>query len=313
MALLVAAVVACGSPEGDLDEAFQLGDLRSRPDVDEITAAYEDMQAALRERLGREMGLARWTRRNGISSSGCREFPRVGQRLKEARVLPQWTLDIDFPEDKWFDAVAIISEVASGYGFDDPITMANEPRWREVALSDEYGGKLVLGAKAAVVLHVQTGCHPRPDQESAEQLRELRARPDIDDVTRRYEELSALVRERTAAELGLPAWESNTERSSSGCRDYPAVDQFLKEARGLPGWYTRAGVPDDKWPEAVRIITRVGAEYGFGDPVTVVDGPGDHEVSLVDRYGGELIFGTRTNTAMYVRTGCHPVFGGSLR
>ncbi|MGQ0839225.1 LppA family lipoprotein [Actinokineospora sp.] len=141
--------------------------------------------------------------------------------------------------------------------------------------------------------------------DSADQYREMQTRPDIEEITRRYEELTSTIRRRTVTDLGLPPWITNDKLSRSGCRAYPGVSQNDKEARGLPIWYVEANIADEKWPDAVRIVTEIANGYGFGDVTTVVDGPGRHEISITDRYGGELIFGTRINTALSVRTGCH--------
>lgn len=43
----------------------------------------------------------------------------------------------------------------------------------------------------------------------------------------------------------------------------------------------------------------------FGEPKTVVDRPGDHEVAIYDKYGAELIVGTANNTFLSLYTGCH--------
>ncbi len=129
--------------------------------------------------------------------------------------------------------------------------------------------------------------------ESAAQYEEMLSRPDIDTIAERYEEMRAAIRRQVVADLGLSAWINSYKQSSSGCRDYPAVDQKFKESRGLPGWYSEGNLPDEKWPAVVRIVTEIAGRYGFGDLITVVDRPGDHEISLHDQYGGELVFGTK--------------------
>lgn len=141
--------------------------------------------------------------------------------------------------------------------------------------------------------------------DSAAQLRELKSRPDIDQITQRYDDMRAVVRERLSAEIGLAPWIKRDEISRSGCRDYPDVDQALKEARGLSRWAVETNLPDAKWPQAVQIVTDIAGSHGFTKLTTVVDQPGDHEISLSDQYGGELIFGTKLNTILSARTGCH--------
>lgn len=54
-----------------------------------------------------------------------------------------------------------------------------------------------------------------------------------------------------------------------------------------------------------QILTDVARQNGFGTPTTLVDIPGNHEVSLTDGYGGEITFGTRVHTSLLIQTGCH--------
>ncbi len=117
----------------------------------------------------------------------------------------------------------------------------------------------------------------------AEQHNEMRARPNIEEITQRYDEITATIRQRIVADLGLRPWITNDKLGTSGCRDYPAVDQALKEARTLPGWYSEGNISDAKWPDAVRIANEIVEGYGFGDMTIVVDQPGNHEISLRSR------------------------------
>lgn len=143
--------------------------------------------------------------------------------------------------------------------------------------------------------------------ESAAQYRDMQARPNIDQITERYDEMRAAIRERLASEVGLAPWVKDDEFSRAGCRDFPAVDQKFKESRGLALWALESNIPDEKWPIAVRIVTEIAAGYGFGNLITVVDQPGHHQISLSDQYGGELRLGTRVHSTLAGRTGCHLV------
>ncbi|MGQ0839223.1 LppA family lipoprotein [Actinokineospora sp.] len=116
--------------------------------------------------------------------------------------------------------------------------------------------------------------------------------------------MRAAIRERLVT-VGIGPWVQLDKISRSGCRAYPGVSQDDKEARGLAGWYHDASISDETWPEAVRVVVEIAGGYGFDDLTTVVDRPGDHEISLTDQYGGELIFGTKLATILSARTGCH--------
>jgi hypothetical protein len=141
--------------------------------------------------------------------------------------------------------------------------------------------------------------------ESIAQYRELQARPNIDEITQRYDEMRAVIRERLATGIGIGPWIKDDENSRAGCGDYPDVDQRFKESRGLALWAVEAAIPDEKWPDAVRIFAEIAGGYGFGDMITVVDRPGHHQVSLSDSFGAELRLGTKVHITLGASTGCH--------
>jgi Lipoprotein confined to pathogenic Mycobacterium len=143
---------------------------------------------------------------------------------------------------------------------------------------------------------------PNPNQ----QFQELMTRPDIEQISQRYEQMANTIRDRLVADTGLPPWQVRSDTGgSSGCRNYPDVSIPDAQSRGLPLWAAEANLPDDKWPRAVQIVTDIAKENGFGPPKTLVDVPGRHEVSLEDGYGAEITFGTRVHTSMLIQTGCH--------
>ena len=65
-------------------------------------------------------------------------------------------------------------------------------------------------------------------------------------------------------------------------------------------------MPDDKWVRVAEIAQDVARKYEFETPLRViVDQPGNHEITAADALGADLIFGTKLNTVLQVRTGCH--------
>jgi predicted LppA-like lipoprotein len=144
------------------------------------------------------------------------------------------------------------------------------------------------------------------DAQRQQQFQEMLQRPDIDQVTARYEQMRTQIRERLTTELGLSPWQDESDSKASDCRDYPAVEGADKESRFPSTWTVNAAITDEKWPHAITIIDEVARSYGFESPPRViVDRPGDHEVTMADQYGADLIFGTKAATILSLRTGCH--------
>ncbi|GAA4857266.1 LppA family lipoprotein [Saccharopolyspora cebuensis] len=132
----------------------------------------------------------------------------------------------------------------------------------------------------------------------------LRQRPTMSEITGRYERMQQEVRDRLAAELGLGDWGSEGAPVRSACVRHPEVADA--EQRNLVRW-SRPGIPDEQWPEAVRIAGTVAAEHGFSELEVITDRAGDHKVAIRDGFGGRLHFGTAARTVLAVRTGCHLV------
>jgi hypothetical protein len=167
---------------------------------------------------------------------------------------------------------------------------------------------------ALVALLAATAC-ATPDQSPddstmtatpQQQFQELLKRPDIEQISQRYNEMRAGISDRLSAEIGTPPWKEDADTGgSSGCgREYPDVG-IDGEARAMPLWYSEAAVPDDKWTLAVQVVNEITSNYGFGAPTVVVDTPGNHEISLKGNYGAELVFGTKNQSILTVLTGCH--------
>lgn len=159
--------------------------------------------------------------------------------------------------------------------------------------------RLVIALTLAVLAAGCTfGGSEREDMD--EKLATLAQRPTIEDIRATYEQMQARLRDRLSAELELMHWVNRENFSGAGCGD--GVDgQVLT----LDGWLSPGNLPDSRWDDAVRIVAEVTGEYGFGPPQTIVDRPGDHEITGFDHYGAKYLFGTARNTVLMVSTGCH--------
>ncbi len=77
MALVLLAILlascGAGTPEKkSVDE--QRATLAARPNIEQITARYEEMLARMRQRLSAEVGPLKWVKRGESGRSGCGEF-----------------------------------------------------------------------------------------------------------------------------------------------------------------------------------------------------------------------------------------------
>lgn len=135
-----------------------------------------------------------------------------------------------------------------------------------------------------------------------QQLATLAQRPTIEQITARYEEMQARLRDRLSAEVGPLQWVKRESAGRAGCADFPDLEG---ESRTLDRWASEGNLPDAQWERAVAIAAEVTGEYGFSAPEAIVDRPGDHEITGSDPYGGGYQLGTARNTVLMVSTGCH--------
>lgn len=154
---------------------------------------------------------------------------------------------------------------------------------------------------ALVLATLAAACTSERD-DMDQKLAALAQRPTIEQVKVSYEEMQTQLRDRLSAELGLPPWVNDQNLSGAGCADFPGSGG---QSLTLDSWTSRVNLPDTQWDRAVAIVAEVTGEYGFGPPKTVVDRPGDHEITATDGYGGAYQFGTARNTVLMVSTGCH--------
>lgn len=151
------------------------------------------------------------------------------------------------------------------------------------------------------------GADPKGESvEPSEQFSALLQRPDIERMEATYLTMLETIRAELVAEFGLAEWQpAEGGPSGSGCggdfSDIGADGEIRRYSSGIsPG-----NLPDEEWAAAVGVVAATAARNGFAPPGIVVDRPGDHEVSLRDDFGAELLFGTARNTTLSVSTGCH--------
>ncbi|MFD8493895.1 LppA family lipoprotein [Amycolatopsis sp. NPDC059657] len=167
-------------------------------------------------------------------------------------------------------------------------------------------------AALGCILLTATACGGAPkespmdrNQHKQQQFAELVQRPDIDQATARYSEISTKIRDALSAAFPALKWQQTTQLAGAACgSDYPGLDAD-GEVRGLPNWMAEGNLPDAQWEQAVSIVRDAARGYGFDGGQVVVNRPNDHEIDFQDQYKAELNFGTAANTTLLIRTGCH--------
>lgn len=162
-----------------------------------------------------------------------------------------------------------------------------------------------VAAASVALLLAATGCESREERVN-ELFSTMMQLPDIETMESKYQGLLATIRERLVAEIGIRPWQQSGQMvSGSGCGGDLSALRGDGEIRRYRSGKSPGNIADADWPRALRLVASIAQEQGFGGPATVVDRAGDHEVSLKDQYGAELLFGTAVNTTLSLSTGCH--------
>ncbi len=158
-----------------------------------------------------------------------------------------------------------------------------------------------------IALMIVAGCSSaeRENDKMKDAFDALMQRPNLTVVEADYQSMYETIRSRLVAEVGVSAWLPDKEpiRGTSCGGEISNLDggqERLYNAGSSSG-----NLPDAKWDQAVRIVTEVAGQHGFGAPKVVISGPSDHEVEFHDTYRGYLTFGTGYNTILFGGTGCH--------
>jgi hypothetical protein len=155
-----------------------------------------------------------------------------------------------------------------------------------------------------------TGCAalapllPKNTETTMDPAAELAARPRLEEMVARYEQMQQQLGDRLDAELGPHLWYQDREASNSPCSS-PYDDVNGRQWRS-GGWKFDGPIRDQDWPRALQILAEVTAEYGFTLDGLAIDQPGRHHVNGFDHdLDAHFEFGTQDHTRIYVKTGCH--------
>jgi hypothetical protein len=160
----------------------------------------------------------------------------------------------------------------------------------------------------ALMVLLSAGCgDPAPStQENAMDPRtELAARPTLEEMTARYDEMLQRVRDRLDAEFGPVTWYKTSGRTWGNCgKTFPG--HLGGRTTTSPLWVSDRNIPDDRWPRARRIVADITGEYGFAVMGLQIDRPGDHTINGFDTtLDAHYSFATQRTTVLQVSSGCH--------
>lgn len=158
-------LAGCADPfESDMTPEEQFHELLKRPDVEQITKRYGEIQAEIRAALKKQLDLPAWKNQDDGKPSSCGDFPDVSPFDIESYFLDRWITDPISLQD-WSEAKRITREIARGYGFESVTLEVDGERDRAYELEDGYGGIIVLhiNPEWATFLRGHTGCHLVPE------------------------------------------------------------------------------------------------------------------------------------------------------
>jgi Lipoprotein confined to pathogenic Mycobacterium len=166
----------------------------------------------------------------------------------------------------------------------------------------------------ALVVALCAGCGgpaPFTQEKTMDPQTELAARPTLEEMTARYDQMLQRIRERLDTELGPFTWYEADPPTWGTCGPrFPF--QLGGRTTTSPLWVFTGNIPDDQWPHATRIVADITAEYGFATAGVQIDtpatpgNPGHHVTGGVDpNLDAHYDFTTHVNTVMRVSTGCH--------
>lgn len=92
--------------------------------------------------------------------------------------------------------------------------------------------------------------------------------------------------------------------AGSGCKE-PFTQVEGAGTLSLESGGALGAVPEADWDRAWAAVKAVAAKRGYGDERTLLDKPGEHQVSIYDKDGSELSVGTGVNTVASIYGACY--------
>jgi hypothetical protein len=201
---------------------------------------------------------------------------------------------------------AEVGDLPAQDGTADPTALAGDTAGQlQPQRPHQRGGVVALVAVLTVLLCAACSTPGLFTREKTMDARaELAARPTLEEMTARYDEMLQRIRDRLDTELGPFTWYEARPRSWGTCGgDFSNLDGHNTSP---PSWAFATNVPDDQWPRAQRIVADITAEYGFAAGGLQINTSGRHLTHGFDTtLGAHYSFGTHLATTLRVSSGCH--------
>jgi hypothetical protein len=166
---------------------------------------------------------------------------------------------------------------------------------------------VVVALVAVLMVLLCAACstpEPFTEEKTMDARAELAARPTLEEMTARYDEMLQRIRDHLDTELGPFTWYEADPRSWGTCGgDFSNLDGHNTSP---PLWASDRNIPDDQWPRAQGIVADITAEYGFATGGLQINTSGRHLTHGFDTtLGAHYRFGTHLATTLGVSSGCH--------
>jgi hypothetical protein len=158
---------------------------------------------------------------------------------------------------------------------------------------------LTVGAAAGCTATAPSGA----DRSTTTEEDPMTARPSMEEMVDRYEEMQRAIVAALEADPGGLTWESDAETtiSRSACVD-GGPDAEAVYFPTLVAYGSYDGAARERF---AAVVQEVAGRYDFTRTGEVVDRPASLDAVLEDPWGGRLHLGTGKNSTLLVITGCH--------
>jgi hypothetical protein len=161
---LALSLIGCSGQEAPMNNdqnsaTQQFNQLMQRPDIEQATARYQEIDQKVRDALSATFPALEWQQDTQVAGAACGAgYPGLDSD-GEVRGLPNWFASGSISDSQWDKAVSVVHGVAQGYGFDAGQVTVNRPHDHEVVFHDKYQAELNIGTAVNTTLLVRTGCH----------------------------------------------------------------------------------------------------------------------------------------------------------
>ncbi len=136
--------------------------LMQRPDVDQATAQYQQMNNELLQALTAAVpSLTPWGQLQGEMTAACgSDYPGIGDHGKTVD-LPSYVAHVGVTDAQWELALTTVGTIAAKYGFDaKPQRLHDSPGQYDAIFHNVHDdGSITLDAAESFVLGVSLACH----------------------------------------------------------------------------------------------------------------------------------------------------------